>query len=108
MVPGVAMGYVLFALLIIPVAAPWTLPASEIPLVLGHATVITISSVLLALGPRYITSAEVGLLVLLESILAPLLAWAVLAEHPGSYTLVGGEIVIGALFVSNVVLLRRQ
>lgn len=108
MVPGVAMAYLIFAILIIPVADPLSLPGSEIPLVIGHATIIAISSALLAIGPRYITSAEVGLLVLLESILAPLLAWAVLAEYPGIYTLVGGAIVIGALFLSNLVLLRRQ
>ena len=63
---------------------------------------------MLAIGPRYITSAEVGLLVLLESVLAPLLAWAVIAEYPGAYTLIGGAIVIGTLFVSNMMLLSRQ
>ena len=63
---------------------------------------------LLAIGPRFITSAEVSLLILLESILAPLLAWAVIDEHPGAYALAGGAIVVGALLVSNLVALRRN
>ncbi|MCX7558598.1 DMT family transporter [Sulfitobacter sp. F26204] len=108
MVPGVAMGYTLAALVIAPFADPWSMPLDQAPLVLGHGTVILVSSILLAIGPRYITSAEVGLLVLLESVLAPLLAWAVIGEDPGRYALIGGAIVIGALVVSNVVLLLRQ
>jgi drug/metabolite transporter (DMT)-like permease len=83
------------------------MPVSEVPFVLVHAALIVVSSVLLALGPRYITSAEVGLLVLLESVLAPILVWFVIAEYPGGYALLGGAIVIGALAVSNVVVLRR-
>ncbi len=73
-----------------------------------HGSLILGSSVLLAIGPRYITSAEVGLLVLLESALAPLLAWAVVNEDPGPYALAGGAIVIGALLVSNLIALRRE
>ena len=106
MVPGVAMAYVVAALVILPFAAPLSVPPSQIPVVLAHGGFILASSVLLAVGPRYITSAEVGLLVLLESVLAPLLAWAVLAEHPGPYALVGGAIVVGALLVLNLLRLR--
>ncbi|MFT6675743.1 MAG: drug/metabolite transporter (DMT)-like permease [Sulfitobacter sp.] len=108
MVAGVAMGYVLAALLIAPWAAPFEMPASAWPLVVAHGGFILISSVLLALGPRYITSAEVGLLVLLESVLAPILAWLVVHEDPGPYALIGGAIVIGALFLSNLVVLMRR
>ena len=108
MVPGVAVGYVLGGLVILPWAAPLSLPPSELPLVAMHVGTIAVSAVLLALGPRYITSAEVGVLVLLESVLAPILAWWIIAEHPGPYALTGGAVVIGALFVSNLWVLRRM
>jgi drug/metabolite transporter (DMT)-like permease len=108
MVPGVAMGYVLGALVILPFAAPFSVPAGQAPLVLVHGLFIMGSSMLLAIGPRYITSAEVSLLVLLESALAPLLAWAVVGEDPGAYALAGGALVIGALLVSNLWVLRRR
>ncbi|MGC1503200.1 MAG: DMT family transporter [Sulfitobacter sp.] len=108
MVPGVAMGYTLAACLIAPFADPFSASWDQAPLFVGHGMIIMVSSILLAIGPRYITSAEVGLLVLLESVLAPLLAWAVVGENPGQITLIGGAIVIGALLVSNVVLLMRQ
>ena len=60
------------------------------------------------LGPRYLSSAEVALLILLESVLAPLLVWAVVGEDPGRWALVGGAVVIGALLVSNLIALRRR
>jgi drug/metabolite transporter (DMT)-like permease len=108
MVPGMAMAYVAMALIILPFAAPLSVAVAQVPLVAMHAAFILGSSVLLALGPRYISSAEVGLLVLLESVFAPLLAWAVIGENPGSYALIGGGIVVTALAVSNVVVLMRQ
>jgi drug/metabolite transporter (DMT)-like permease len=108
MVPAVAMAYIMAACAIAPFADPLSMPIDQAPLVLGHGAVILASSILLAIGPRFITSAEVGLLVLLESVLAPLLAWAVVGEDPGPYALIGGGIVIGALLVSNIVLLMRQ
>ena len=108
MVPAMAVGYLLGALAIAPWAAPFSMPISEVPLVLGHAAFILVSSILLALGPRYITSAEVGLLVLLESVLAPIIVWFAIGEDPGVYALIGGAIVIGALAVSNFVVLSRR
>ena len=55
----------------------------------------------MALGPRYIPSAEVALLLLLESVLAPLLMWVAMGEVPGGWTLTGGAVVLGALALSN-------
>ena len=108
MVPAVAVGYVLAGVAILPWATPWDVDPAQAPLIAMHAGFIVVSSVLLALGPRYITSAEVGLLVLLESVLAPILAWIVIFEDPGIYALIGGAVVIGTLFVSNLVVLRRR
>ncbi len=108
MVPGVAVGYLLAGLVILPWATPLSMPLSQVPLVALHVGFIVGSSVLLALGPRYITSAEVGLLVLLESALAPLLAWLVVGEDPGPYAIFGGAIVIGSLLVSNLLVLVRR
>lgn len=108
MVAALPFAYGLVALALLPFAAPFDVAADQVPLVTLHAVVIALSSIFLALGPRYITSAEVSLLVLGESIFAPLLAWAVLAEHPGSWALWGGAVVLGALFASNVVLLLRR
>jgi drug/metabolite transporter (DMT)-like permease len=53
-------------------------------------------------GPRYIPAPEVGLLLLLESILGPVWVWLVLGEQPGNSTLLGGVIVISTLVINTV------
>lgn len=108
MVAAIPIAYVLVALAIAPLAAPLSVPSEQTPLLALHAVFITLSSIFLALGPRYITSAEVSLLVLGESIFAPLLVWAVLSENPGPWALAGGTVVLGALFASNLILLLRR
>ncbi|MDU8926385.1 DMT family transporter [Alisedimentitalea sp. MJ-SS2] len=107
MVPAVALGYLVVSAGLALFVSPWAVPEGKWLLVGLHGAFITVSAVGLALGPRYIPSAEVGLLILLESVLAPLLVWAVIDEHPGRYALIGGAIVVGALAMSNVVALRR-
>jgi drug/metabolite transporter (DMT)-like permease len=107
MVPAVAVGYLAASCALAMVISPLAVPEGKWPLVFMHGSFITVSAIGLALGPRYITSAEVGLLILLESVLAPLIAWAVIGEAPGGYALLGGALVVGALVVSNVVALRR-
>ena len=107
MVPAVALGYLLASAGLLTIISPWAVPDGKWGLVALHGTFITVSAVGLALGPRYIPSAEVGLLILLESVLAPLLAWAVIGEHPGAYALAGGAVVVGALAFSNFIVLRR-
>lgn len=88
-----------------PVALQW-------PLLLAHGAFIAGASGLMVLGPRYLSSAEVSLLILLESVLAPLLVWYALGEDPGFWALLGGGVVIFVLVASNLVLLaglrRRQ
>jgi drug/metabolite transporter (DMT)-like permease len=49
-------------------------------------------------GTRYLPAAEVALIGLLETVLGPLLAWAVIAEVPSQHALLGGAIVVLAVF----------
>ncbi|KMW60581.1 hypothetical protein AIOL_000743 [Candidatus Rhodobacter oscarellae] len=107
MIPAVPMGYLGAACVLGLVSAPLPLFETHWPLLLGHGAFIGAATCLLTLGPRYIGAAEVSLLILLESVLAPLLVWAVIGEEPGAWALAGGAIVLGALVVSNVVALRR-
>jgi drug/metabolite transporter (DMT)-like permease len=93
------------ALILSPFAEIATVLSSQWPLLLGHAAFITMASALMTLGPRYITSAEVTLLILLESVLAPILAWYMLGEDPGRFALIGGAIVVAVLLASNLLAL---
>ena len=108
MIPAIPIAYAGAALVLLPFVAPMEPVAVQWHLLLGHGAFIAAATCFLTLGPRYISSAEVSLLILLESVLAPLLVWAVIGEDPGPWALVGGAIVIGALVVSNLVALRKR
>ncbi|WP_354667672.1 DMT family transporter [Lentibacter algarum] len=73
MVPMLPVAYLAAAVVLWPFVTPTVLPSGQINLAVLHGGFIAISSIGLALGPRYISSAEVALLILLESVLAPLL-----------------------------------
>lgn len=108
MIPAIPMAYIGMAVLLLPWAEPMAPVALQWHLLLGHGIFIGVATCFLTLGPRYISTAEVSLLILLESVLAPILVWAVIGENPGQLTLVGGAVVIGALLVSNLILLMRM
>lgn len=108
MVAMVPMAYIVVAAALLPFAAPFSVATADIPFLAAHAGFIALSSIFLALGPRFITSAEVSLLVLIESVCAPLLVWGVLGEDPGPWAILGGAVVLGALFASNLYVLMRR
>ncbi len=108
MIPAIPVAYFSAACVLLLFASPGDAMPGQWKLVVAHGGFIALSTSLLTLGPRYISSAEVSLLILLESVLAPLLVWAVIGEDPGIWALIGGGLVIGALFVSNLIALRRR
>jgi len=102
MIPAIPFGYIGGALVLSFFISPFEVQAKDWNLILMHGTIIGASSCLLTLGPRFISSSEVSLLVLLESVLAPILVWFVLGEYPGQYAILGGCIVISALSFFNL------
>lgn len=108
MIPAIPLAYIGAGLIVLPFVAPMVPVAAQWHLFALHGAFIAVATCFLTLGPRYISSAEVSLLILLESVLAPLLVWAVVGEDPGRWAIVGGAVVIGALLVSNIVALRRR
>ena len=98
----------LTALMVLPLASPLAVTQADFGyLLIMGLYVVPIGTALMYLGPRFIPSAEVGLLLLLESILGPLWVWLVLAEQPGERTLLGGVIVIVTLVINTVWALRH-
>ncbi|MCR9147407.1 MAG: DMT family transporter [Rhodobacteraceae bacterium] len=108
MIPAIPISYLGAGLVLLPFCAPLEVVPGQTHLLLGHGAFIAVATCFLTLGPRFISSAEVALLILLESVLAPLLVWAWVGEDPGRWTLIGGAVVIGALLISNATALRRR
>ena len=108
MTPVIPLSFLVAALLFLPFATPFGLEGPSILYTALHGGIfIPAAMALFAIGPRYISSAEVSLLILGESVLAPILVWVVIGEDPGRMALIGGAIVLGALFFYNLSKLRR-
>jgi drug/metabolite transporter (DMT)-like permease len=102
MLPAIPIGYIGSAIALGSVINPMAQFDQNAQLYVLHGLFIAIATCGLTLGPRYITSPEVALIILLESVLAPVLVWFVLAEYPGPYAIIGGAIVVIALIVLNL------
>lgn len=70
--------------------------------------VIPIAFVLITLGPMRIPAAEVGMLMLLETALGPLLVWLFLTEKPSQAALEGGALVISTLLLHGLYQWRKK
>ena len=70
-------------------------------LVLLCLVLLPIGFTLIQQGPQYLPSAEVSLLLLLETLFGTLLVWLFLSEHPSQQALVGGTIVIAVMLIKN-------
>ncbi len=109
MVPAMGVsGYILAAVAVF-LARPFS-PVSDdwLFLALMGLIVVPIPFSMMAIGPRYLPVSEVSLLLLLEAVLGPFWVWLVLKEFPGWWALIGGAIVIVALFAMNIVALRLE
>ncbi|MBO6521848.1 MAG: DMT family transporter [Rhodospirillales bacterium] len=108
MIPAAALGALLSAVLVSPLADPMSVPAESwgLLLVLGFV-VMPVSFGLITLGPRTLPAPEVALLMLLETVLGPLWVWLVIDEAPSETTFIGGVVVIGAVAMQSAWRLRR-
>ena len=61
---------------------------------------------LMTLAVRHLRAAEMGLLALTETVLAPLWVWLGVGEAPGAAALAGGALIVGALVVNGWMGLR--
>ena len=90
-------GVLLFVVALV-VADPLGVAADQAPLIVFFGLVFAVSLVLWTEGVRLIPAAEAGLLGSSETPFSILLAWIVLAEAPPLATVVGGLMVLGAIF----------
>lgn len=109
MVPAMALGGLVAALLALPFADPLSVTASDVRyLAISGLVVLPLGFGLLAVAPRFIPAAEVGLITLLETILGPLWVWLVVGEQPNGQAIVGGAIVVGTLAANSYLGLRQS
>lgn len=70
-------------------------------LTVNGVLVLPISFVLLTIGPSLISAPEVSLIMLLEAVVGPIWVWLGGFEAPPIATVIGGGILIFALFIHS-------
>ena len=79
-----------------------------LPVVGTNAVLVAIFYVGFTLAPRYITGAEVALILLMETVCGPLWVFLRFGDAPSVWTLAGGAVLIVALAVHEIVGLREM
>ncbi len=72
------------------------------------ACALALALVLFVAGSRALSAAELPLVAMTETVLAPLWVWLAFGERVGAWTLFGGSLVMGALLLQGVFAARRD
>lgn len=99
MLPAMAGSAWLCSLLTFSFAAPLSVSASDMGLIVVFGIVQNaVGLILYTAGSRRVPAADASLLTSLEVPLTPLWVWLILGETPSAATMIGGPIVLAALF----------
>lgn len=97
----------LSSLLLLPLSLvagdPLAAPVPEIPIMAAFGVVFAVAAVAMTEAARRLPASEAALLSALETPLAPILALLVLSEIPTSAAILGGSIILVAVFGSQLV-----
>ncbi len=81
--------------------------SSLLPIIFLGLIITPLSRLFIGLGTRYLIPAEVGLLVIGESILAPIWGWWWLDEVISTSVFIGGSIILLALIINSLASLQK-
>jgi drug/metabolite transporter (DMT)-like permease len=99
MLPAASLSAFLCALVVWPWASPASVTIADFAwLVLFGTTQFGLGQLLLTIGLRSVSATRSALICAIETPLAPAIVWVVLGEVPAVMTVVGGAIVLGAVF----------
>jgi len=91
----------------LPLAQPFSVTQEDMGyLLIMGIYILPVATALLYSGPKYIPAPEVGLMLLLESILGPVWVWWALGEQPGTRTFIGGAIILSTLVINTAWVLK--
>lgn len=99
--PAVLMSFLLVIVALF-FTNPFQAPLNEIAIMACFGLVFSLASVTLAEGARRLPAAETALLSALETPLAPVWAWMLFSEVPATLTLIGGAVVLIAVYGSQL------
>ena len=107
--PAVALAGLLAALFSVPMIDSFALSHADFFVSLCFGTIqVGAGFILITLATQTVPAAQVALLSLTETALAPLWVWLVFTETPGANTLLGGAIILAAVLYNGIAELRSS
>ena len=67
-----------------------------------------ISRLFIGYGAIYISASEVSLLMIIETMMAPIWVWIFLNEKPTTYTFIGGSLILITLVINSLYSLKKE
>lgn len=108
MMPSILLAGVFSMLMTLPLALPLAVSAGDLALLATMGVVqLGLGLLLLLLAVRYVSSAEIALLSVLEIVFGTVSVWLLIGERPTQAALVGGSVVIAALVANQIAGLRQ-
>lgn len=109
MVPAVMIAGLISIVVALPFALPLEASARDLARLAPMGMVqLGAGCVLMTMATRYLSASEIGLLALVETILAPIWVWLGVGERPSAIELAGAAVVLGALVANEWVGLRAK
>ena len=108
MVPAVMIAGLISIVVALPFALPLELGGRDLALLAPMGCLqLGLGCLLMTRATRTLAAGEIGLLSLIETILAPLWVWLGTGEHPGALALAGAVTILVALVANEWIGLRR-
>ena len=108
MVPAVMIAGLISMAVALPFALPLDTSARDLAVLAPMGCLqVGLGCVLMTRATRTLAAGEIGLLSLIETILAPLWVWLGIGERPSALALAGAAIVLGAVLANEWIGLRR-
>jgi len=108
MVPAVMIAGLISIVVALPLALPLELSGRDLAVLAPMGCIqLGLGCLLMTRATRTLAAGEIGLLSLIETVLAPLWVWLGTGERPSALALAGAATVLGALIANEWVGLRR-
>jgi drug/metabolite transporter (DMT)-like permease len=108
MIPAVMIAGLISIAVALPFALPFDVSGRDLAVLAPMGCVqLGLGCLLMTRATRFLAAGEIGLLSLIETILAPLWVWLGVGERPSALALAGAAIVLGALLANEWIGLRR-
>lgn len=103
MLPSILLGSVFSLVVAAPFVTTWSIGIRDLSLMAFMGSMqLAMGCVLFTWAARYLSAAEITLIGLLESLLAPTWVWIGVGETPSNAALIGGLIVLASLVLNEL------